>query len=153
MRARLIVAVMLVLVAVSTTGCKKLEEKFTPPPKVVTIEATVAAPAAKVTGTLSADNPQDLPLWPGAKVAESRMTDDAYSLSLRSADPYTDIVNGTAAGFEKAGWEVLRDEAGDEGARSAILTVSRDGGEGVVTITEIGDGFTSLDYVITPAAQ
>jgi len=150
MQVRTAVYVAIAAIAlVSATGCKALEERFTPPPKVVTEEATVAVDGAAVQGELSEDTPQGLPIWPGATVTESTGTEDAYGLSLTTTDPFDDVLNGTAVGFEEAGFEVAREEAGVEGARSVVLTVSGDGLEGFVTLTEIGDGTTQIDYAVT----
>lgn len=137
------------LALTSTTGCKALEKRFTPPPKVVTQEATVAVDGAQVEGELSEDTPQGLPIWPGATVTESTGTEDAYGLSLTTTDPFEDVLNGTAVGFENAGFKVAREEAGAEGSRSVVLTVTGEDLEGFVTLTEIGDGTTQIDYAVT----
>jgi len=142
-------ATVLVLAAVSTTGCKALEEKFVPPPKVVTEDATVAVDGAQVAGELSKETPQGLPLWPGSEVIESTGTEDAYGLTLLTRDPFEDVLNGVAVGFEQAGWGVAREDAGDAGAPSVVLTVSNDTLEGFVTISQIETETTQLDYVIT----
>lgn len=139
------------LVLASTTGCKNLEERFTPPPKVVTEEATVAVAGASVSGELAEHTPEGLPLWPYAEVTESVGTEDAYGLSMITADPYEDVLNGVAAGFENAGWEVARDAASQESTGSALLTVSSETGEGFVSITDLGDGTSQIDYTITAA--
>jgi len=141
--------VLAVAALVLATGCDQLEKRFTPPPKVVTEEATVAAGGALVEGELSEDAPEGLPMWPGATVTESTGTEDAYGLSLTTVDPFEDVLNGIAVGFEQAGWTVTRDEAGTEGTRSVMLTVSSDSMEGFVTLTEIGDGTTQVDYAVT----
>lgn len=138
-------------VVVSTTGCRGLEERFTPPPKVVTEEATVAADGASVVGDLSEQTPEGLPLWPGATVTESIGTEDAYGLSLTTTDPYGDVLSGVAVGFENAGWAVAKDASSTETTGSALLSVSSEGFGGFVTITDIGDGTTQIDYTITAA--
>jgi hypothetical protein len=153
MNRRAIVAIAIVAVALSASGCKRLEKRFTPPPTVVTEEATRAATGAQVQGELDSSTPQGLPLWPGAVVVDSTKTEDAYSLTLTTADTFSDALSGVAAGFEDAGWTVARDESGAEGARSAILEISRDSEEGFVTLTELEDGSTQIDYVITAAEK
>ena len=137
------------LLAFSLVGCKQLEQRFTPPPKVVTQEATVAVGGAPVQGELAAETPEGLPLWPGAQVVESTGTEDAYGLTLLTSDPYEDVLNGVAAGFEKAGWQVAQDAGGGEDAASVVLTVKSDALEGFVTISQIETATTQLDYVVT----
>jgi len=66
-----------------------------------------------------------------------------------TADPFNDVLNGVAAGFEQAGWGVAREDAGVEGAPSVVLTVSSDALEGFVTVSQIETGTIQLDYVIT----
>lgn len=135
-------------ILVSATGCARLEERFTPEPTVVTEEATRAIAGAAVDGELSRKTPEDIPLWPGASVIESSMTEDAYSLTLQTTDVYTDVLAGVAVGFEEAGWQVAKDEFGEKGAGSAILSVTRGGEEGIITITELEGGLVEIDYVI-----
>jgi hypothetical protein len=81
------------------------------------------------------------------------MTDDAYSLTLQTADPYEDVLNGLAAGFETAGWQFAREESSEDEAQAAVLTVTNDANEGIVTLTQLEDGSTQIDYVIAPSAQ
>jgi hypothetical protein len=139
---------MLLVVTLSpAAGCARLQEAFTPPPKVVTEEATVAVDGASVVGELSADTPSDLPIWPHATVVESVTTDDAYSLTLTTTDSFDDVLAGVAAGFEKAGWDVASEET-SEGGRVAVLTVSTTGREGFITVTELEDLSVQLDYVL-----
>lgn len=147
MRPRLLASILLAVALLTVTGCTRLEKAFTPPPNVVTEEATVAADGAAVVGELSADTPQGLPIWPGAQVVESVSTDDSYSLTLTTSDPFDDVLAGVAAGFESAGWEVASEES-TEGGRMAVLTVSSQGQEGFVTITEVDSASVQLDYVL-----
>jgi len=144
-------SVVTIVVALSTVGCKQLEQRFTPPPKVVTEEATVAVAAAQVSGELSADTPEGLPIWPGATVLESTGTEDAYGLTLQTSDPYDDVLAGVAAGFEQAGWTVAREQGDGEDASSVVLTVGNDAFDGFLTISRIETSTTQLDYVLTAA--
>ncbi len=153
MNRRVIAVIALIVLVLAVSGCQRLEQGLTPPPKVVTEKATRAMSGAQVEGDLAASTPQDLPLWPGAEVVDSTTTEDAYSLTLTTTDAFADALSGVAAGFEDAGWTVARDEAGAEGARSAILEISRDSEEGFVTLTELGDGTTQIDYVVAVSAQ
>jgi len=139
------------LVAFSLLGCQQLEQRFTPPPKVVTQEATVAVDGAQVSGELAPETPEGLPLWPGATVLESTGTDDAYGLTLQTSDPFQDVLSGVAAGFEQAGWEVAQEGEGGEDATSVVLTVKSDALEGFVTISQVETSTTQLDYVMTAA--
>jgi hypothetical protein len=152
MNRRMTVLIALALALLASSGCAGLQERFTPPPKIVTQEATRAASDAQVSGELDESTPSDLPLWPGAKVVDSTTTDDAYSLTLTAAEKFADVLNGVAAGFEDAGWSVAVEESGEQGARSAILQVSREEEEGLVTLTEIESGLTQIDYVVASSA-
>ncbi len=138
-------------VVMSATGCASLEKRLTPEPTTVTQEATRAISGASVTGELAETTPNGLPLWPGAKVIESDTTEDAYGLSLQTADAFDDVLNGVAVGFEEAGWKVEKEVSGEQGARAAALLVSRDAEEGIVSITELEDGIVQIDYVISAA--
>lgn len=152
MQSRVAVSMAVAAVALmAMSGCSSMQERFTPGPKVVTKEATVAVDGARVMGDLSKNTPDGLPLWPGATVTESTGTDQAYGLSLTTTDPYDDVLNGVAAGFEDAGWTVTREETGGEETRSVILTVASESLQGFVTLTEIGDGTTQVDYTIARA--
>jgi hypothetical protein len=153
MTRRMTVLITLALALFASSGCSGLKERLTPPPKIVTQEATRAASDAQVSGELDESTPSDLPLWPGAKVVDSTTTDDAYSLTLTTAEKFTDVLNGVAAGFEEAGWSVAVDESGEPGGRSAILQISRESEEGFVTLTEIESGLTQIDYVVASSAM
>jgi hypothetical protein len=143
--------VVVTAIIASTTGCAPFEERFTPEPTIVTEEATRAIAGATVEGKLSKNTPADIPLWPSASVIESSMTEDAYSLTLQTTDVYIDVLTGVAVGFEDAGWQVAKDEFGEKGAGSAILSVTRGGDEGIITITELEGGLVEIDYVIASA--
>lgn len=153
MSRRVFVLIGIAALALSLSGCAGVRERLTPAPSVVTEEATLAVSGAKVVGSLDAGTPGDLPLWPGAKVVESITTDDAYSLTLTTADEYADVLSGVAAGLEEAGWTVVSDESGEAGARAAVLQITRDTQEGFVTLTELEDGLCQIDYVIAMAAK
>ncbi|PKQ15064.1 MAG: hypothetical protein CVT67_11380 [Actinobacteria bacterium HGW-Actinobacteria-7] len=153
MNRRLLALTVVALALLSATGCKRLEARFTPPPTIVTQEATRAAAGAAVDGKLDKSTPEGLPLWPGATVLESDQTEDAYSLSLQTTDTYTDVLNGIVVGFEDAGWSVAREESGTEGARTAVLSIARDSEEGIITLTEAEGGLTQIDYVIAASGK
>lgn len=149
---RMTVLIALALALLPSSGCSGLKERLTPPPKIVTQEATRAASGAPVSGELDESTPSDLPLWPGAKVVDSTTTDDAYSLTLTTAEKFADVLNGVAAGFEDSGWSIAVEESGDQGARSAILQITRESEEGFITLTEIEGGLTQIDYVVASSA-
>jgi hypothetical protein len=140
-----------VVLLFANSGCKALEKQFTPPPKVVTEDATMAVDGAQVAGELSDVTPEGLPLWPGAEVVESTGTEDSYGLTLVTGDPYQDVLNGVAAGFEQAGWEVARDDQGAPEAASVMLTIGNGTLGGFVTISQVETATTQIDYVITTA--
>jgi len=146
-RSAVLLAVAVVALA-SATGCAALDKLLTPSPKVVTEEATVAVSGAPVVGELSADTPRDLPLWPEASVVESVATGDSYSLTLTTTDAYDDVVAGVATGFDRAGWDVATEDSGDDLGRMSVVTISSQGQEGFITVTELEGGTTQLDYAI-----
>ena len=151
MRVRLTLAIVLALALAPTAGCKALEKRFTPPPTVVTTEATVAADGADVAGDLGKKVPEGLPVWPGAEVTDQKTTKDAYALQLTTTETYDDVLKGVVVGFERAQWQVAQEESGDAGARIAILTVSNDTYAGYVTLTETEDAAVTIDYLISAA--
>lgn len=144
---RILLACLALFVASSLVGCSSLQAALTPDPEVITEEATVAAAGATVSGELSPETPEGLPLWPGAEVIESVAAEDSYSLTLSTGDSYDDVLPGMAAGFERAGWEVTSEES-NEGGRIAVLSLTAEGQEGFITITELESGAVQLDYVL-----
>jgi hypothetical protein len=153
MLRRVSFVVLLVFVVAATSGCKKLEEQFTPPPKVVTRDAKVAAPSAEVSGTPAENMPEGLVLWPGAEVVDSKSAEKSYELTLQTSDKYAVVLAGVVKGFEDAGWSVAQDESGDPGAQTAILTVTGAASEGFVTIADNGDGTVGITYVLSAPAE
>lgn len=125
-------------------GCKQLEQSITGDTEAVTQEATVASPAASVKGEVDPDVPETLPVWPGATVSASDAADGTITLTLETTATFTNVIAGTSVGFERAGWEVA-EEASEPSA--TVLTVSGEGYDGFVTITEAPDAVT-LDYVL-----
>lgn len=160
MRLRSVLSVALIAVlCVGITGCAQIEKAIAPPPKIkhVVIAAKVAAPNAQIVGVLKKGVPSNLPLWPGSGVMKERLTKgvngNSWSATLGTADPYQDVVNGTAKGFEDAGWQVMQQDVSSIGASSTVLTVSSSTGEGVVTITAEKDKTTQIGYVIAVGSK
>jgi hypothetical protein len=156
MRARFVPTVVLIAVlAMGLTGCEQIKKAITPPPTIkrVTIAAKVAAPDAKIVGTLKKKVPVNLPLWPGSGVMKEKLTKgangDSWSATFTSGDPYDDIVNGTAKGFQDASWQVVQQDVSSPDTTITVLTVNSSDGEGVVTITAEPDNSTQIGYVIT----
>lgn len=152
MHVRVLMAVGLAAAAFSLTGCQSVERSLAPEPVVVTQEATAAAAAAPVVGTLAENTPRELPLWPQSSVVSSEVDSGTYSVELSTTDPYEDVLNGVAAGFERSGWSVVVEDEGDVGLRTAVLTVTSDKYEGLVTISETESSTVSIDYYLTGAA-
>jgi hypothetical protein len=153
MRARLVVATGLIgVLSLSATGCAQLTEKFKPAPTIVTREATVAVPAAKVVGAFKSPVPDGLPLWPTAAVVDSGKPtkgSESWDEMLLAADTYDTVLAGMVTGLEKGGWQVATVDASVPGARTSVLNVVGNGREGVITIAETPDG-TTIAYVIAP---
>jgi hypothetical protein len=147
------------VLAMGVTGCDQIKKAITPPPKVtrVAVAAKVAAPNAKIVGTLKQKLPDNLPLWPGSGVMKERLTKgsngDSWSATFTSADPYTDVVNGTAKGFQDASWQVMQQDVSSVDASITVLTVSSQAAEGVVTVTAQPDKSTQIGYVITTPSK
>lgn len=149
MLVRIAVSAALVAVAVAASGCAQVSDLLTPGPKVVTIEATVAAPAAPVNGELPEGAPEGLPLWPEATVVEGSSSQTAYDVILSTGAPLDDVVLGMAKGFEDAGWDVAQESLGEGAERLVVLTVSRPTHEGIVTISPGEADDVAISYVIS----
>ena len=153
MQGRLVVAAALIgTLSVGVVGCEQLTKRFTPPPKIVTREATVAVAAAPVEGSFGSEVPQGLPLWPTAKVIkpENRAKGSkAFDETLLAADTYDVVIAGMVTGLEKGGWQVETIDASTPESRTSILNVIGSGREGVITIAETPEG-TTIGYVIAP---
>jgi hypothetical protein len=158
MRARYLMIVPLLAAALLGAGCTtvkaKLDAKFTPPPKVVTVEATVAAAGAPVTGTLAKGFPSTLPLWPGAKLKTSKTTKtpqgNSYSAMFSTHDPYADVLAGIGLGLKNAGFKVSANNASTDNMKVDILAVSNARVEGIITISQLTAKPVYLEYVVTP---
>lgn len=123
-------AVILALV-IPLTGCEKVQSVFTPKPKVITREATVAVESAPVTGKPLDDAPEGLPLWPGARVRLSYEQKGTYRLVYITEDTFSDVIAGLSVGFERAGWSVSK--AATE-QTATVLDVAGPKHEGIVTV-------------------
>jgi hypothetical protein len=158
MRVRSMSAAMVVALApFLIAGCSvksALDEKFTPEPKTVTIEATVAAVGASVEGTLTADFPDTLPLWPAATVTKSKTTKTpqgaSYSAIMTTPDPYADVLAGVGEGLKQAEWKVEALDASTPEQQVTLLTVSNPDADGIVTVTQLPGKPVRIEYVITP---
>lgn len=146
-----VLIVIAVVASISLTGCARIEESLKPEPIVVTEEATAAVAAAPVAGELAEKTPSDLPLWPEATVVSSELNAGTYTLELTTGDPYEDVLNGVAAGFERAGWAVTVEDDGEVGLRTALLTVTSDKYDGIVTISEVDAENVGIEYLLTAA--
>lgn len=154
MRGRSLIGIILLgALALPLGGCAQLTAAFKPEPKIVTQEATVAVVGAAVSGKLEADMPEGLPLWPKSTVVKSTYMrapgGRSWAATLLTDDTYDDVLKGTGAGLQKAGWTFDVTDASVPGAKSAVLNISRQGKEGVVSIVETPEG-TSIEYVINP---
>lgn len=150
MQFRVLVAAAVLVSGLALTGCASVEEALNPDSAEVLVETTVAAPEAPLEGELAAETPENLPLWPESRVEYSEYTEGSYSLSVLTSDPFDVVVNGVAIGLERAEWTAEADEVvGEPGSRVALLTVRSGGNEGFITVTEIGDGTTAIEYLLT----
>lgn len=145
MRLR-ITLVVIVAAALAATGCTNIKSTFTPDPPVVTQEATAAASGVAVKGQIPDGFPDDLPLWPGAKVQDARPTDTSLSLVLKTTDTFDDVVPGIAAGFERSGWKAV---AVSEEDSATVIEVSNNDYDGLVTVYREANGAT-VEYLLTP---
>jgi len=158
MRGRTITMLtLLVALGATLTGCSGIQQAITPKPKVnkVTIEATVAVPAASVDGKLVAGAPKTLPLWPGAKVLRSKATKmpggTTWTATLSTGDPYIDVVNGVGVGFQQAQWQVAAQDMTSGDASGTLLTVSDGQVDGLVTVSNLPKKkIVQIEYTITP---
>jgi hypothetical protein len=74
---------------------------------------------------------------------------NSWSATFTSSDPYSEIVAGTAKGFQDASWQVMQQDVSSPEATITVLTVGSSGSEGVVTVTAQPDKTTQIGYVIT----
>ncbi len=155
MRVRIIAVTVLLAVALpGLAGCDKVDAYLNPKPKVVTQEATVAVAGANVSGTVEAEMPQGLPLWPDAVATASTTSHvpggTTWATSFTTTDAYDDVFKGMGAGFQRAGWTVETEDIGTPEAKAAVFTVSKDNIEGAITITDVAPGQVTIDYVMGP---
>jgi hypothetical protein len=137
--------------SLSATGCAQITAKMTPPPRIVTREATVAVAAAAVQGAFKSSPPEGLPLWPKATVVppeKAATPRGTWAEALLAADTFDTVQAGMVAGLEKGGWKVETTDASVPGARTSVLNVVGTGSEGIITISETPEG-TRIDYTIT----
>jgi len=145
-----VAAVLIGMLSLSSTGCDQLTERFKPAPTIVTREATVAVPAAKVVGSFRYPPPDGLPLWPTAKVIapEKRAKGSkSWDETLLAADTYKDVLAGTLTGLERGGWQVETVDVSSAEASATVLNIAGNGREGVITISQTPEG-TTIGYVI-----
>ena len=158
MRVRYLMIVPVLAAALLGSGCTSvkatLDKKFTPPPTIVTQEATVAAPSAQVSGTVSAGFPETLPLWPGSELVKKKTTrtpqGKSYTASFQTTDPYADVLAGVGQGLKTAHFKVAVTDGSTGVVKVSILMISNSKVEGIVTISQIPHKPVSIEYVITP---
>lgn len=158
MRARTITTLsLLVALAAVLAGCSQIKQVVTPKPKInkVTIEATVAVPAAPITGKLAAGSPENLPLWPGSVLVryQSKKVPQGttWTTTFSTGDPYKDVLNGVGVGFQRAQWQVAAQDMSSLEGSSTVLTVSNSKVEGLVTISDLPtQKIVKIEYDITP---
>lgn len=153
MLARCLTAVLLALAVLGVSGCSAAQKLVASTDSAgASAEITVAVAGAPVDGALAKGVSADVPLWPGATVVASEVTDGATTITLEASDSYDDVLNGLALGFQNAKWQLTEEESGEAGARIAVLTVTGQGQEGVVTLSEEA-GATTIDYLVTAAGK
>ncbi len=160
MRVRLIaVAVLAVVASAALGGCasvkSSLDARFTPKPQLITQEATVAATGASIIGKIPPGFPRTLPMWPGARVYRTKVTNTrngkpSYILSTWTRDPFADVLAGLGKGFLDGGWKVRGTDVSIDKQKVVILTISGLGSEGIVTVSQIASRPVTIDYVVGP---
>jgi len=151
---RIIIATSAVVLSVSLSGCANGGTTVAAKPRVVSREATVGAVGASVKGTLAEGFPADVVLWPGAEITSSAVTKtpqaENWSATLLTADAYEPVRQGMGVGLQKAGWTVESQDVGTSKDPGSMLTITRSGAEGLVTLSRTADKRTSIEIVITP---
>jgi len=153
---RLLGVAALVALVLSTAGCGKLKEKFTPPPTVVTLAPPVASVEATLTGEDLVDGrPESLPLWPGSTVTTSSTTRAPTGVSWNAGftidDDFDAVVKGFAVGLEKSGWTAEATDASTETEQVTILAASAKKFDALFTFTKSTDASTTeMNVVVTP---
>ena len=158
MRIRYLMIVPVLAVAVLGSGCSSvkasLDAKFTPKPTVVTQEATVAAVGVPVDGTLSVGFPDSLPLWPGSVLTKTKVTKTpqgkSYTANFKTDDPYKDVLAGVNEGLKTAGFKVAATDGSTSAVKVNILIISNSSLQGIVTLSQMPNAATHIEYVITP---
>ena len=153
---RLLGVAALVALVVSTAGCGKLKEKFTPAPTVVTLAPLVASVDATLTGVqLVEGRPEALPLWPGSTVTTSSTTRAPTGISWNAGfvteDDFDAVVKGFAVGLEKSGWTSEATDASTDTEKVAILAAAVKKFDALFTFTKSTDSSTTeMNVVVTP---
>lgn len=139
---------LLLAMALTVAGCTPVRAAFNQPKRpVITKEATVGAPAAAIEGTLPSGLPETLPLWPGGTVTDSAVDEEgSISLMIETTDDYAVVMPGMSVGLERAGWQVSE---GLKEGDSTVLDIVSAGFTGVITITRLEAGGTTVDYFLT----
>jgi hypothetical protein len=133
-----------------SAGCQPVQAVFTPESKVMTREATVAAESVEVEGELPEGLPGNVPLWPGATVADFVVDeDDSVTLVMQTPDNYDAVLGGLGVGLERSGWQAVQ-TLQEESASSLEITNAEY--EGILTVTA-GEAGTIIEYFLLPNGQ
>jgi len=151
---RIVIITAAVALALSLAGCANVGTKVAAKPRVVSREATVGAVGASVKGSLAKGFPADVALWPGAEITSSAVSKtpqgENWSATLLTKDAYEPVREGMAVGLQQAGWTVESQDVGTQKDPGSMLTITRSGAEGLVTLSRTADKRTSIEIVITP---
>jgi len=155
MRADLIIiATSAVALSLSLSGCANVGTMVAAKPRVVSREATVGAVGASVKGALADGFPANVVLWPGAEITSSAVAKtpqgENWSATLLTKDAYEPVREGMAVGLQKAGWTVESQNFGTSKDPGSMLTITRSGAEGLVTLSRTAEKRTSIEIDITP---
>jgi len=148
---------LLIASAVALAGCSQIQQAITPIRKInhVTIEATVAVPAAPIKGKLAKGMPEGLPMWPGSGVVKTKSEKLAngttWTATMGTLDPYKDVLNGVAVGLQKAQWQVESQDLSSGDTSSTVLTVSNGKVDGMVTVSSVpAKKLVLIQYTLQP---
>lgn len=143
---------LLIAIACLLAGCDSVKKLIQGTPVInhVVVSAKVAQPGAQLQGSLNAKTPSDLPVWAGAAVMRNKVTKSgSWSATFSTTDKYQDVAKGMVVGFQKAGWQVEAQDSGSGDQSSTVMSVTGPSGTGIVTIAELQDKTTRMEYVLT----
>lgn len=132
-------AIMLACTVILSAGCSSQKKT------VKKDEPQVVEVGAKVNGTLANGYPEELPLWGGATVKDSKDTkkgqSEAYEAEFLIKGAFDNISYGYGKGLTDAGWDA---QTISQDKTSALISATKDDVSAAITISGNSDGTVSV---------